>query len=136
MSKFLSLLLVVLVGVQAFAQAPGKAVVYTSGIVLVNGKVAPATTALFQGDTLQTTNGASAVIVSPGSSVSVPENSQVQFQPKGIQVKSGAAAGGTAASSSSGTTQANAPLTLMSPGLQTIIPITGVCPNSIHCGFH
>jgi hypothetical protein len=191
---------VVLIGVRALAQVPGSAVVYTSGVVLVNGKIAPATTALFQGDTLQTTNGASAVIVSPGASISMPENSQLQLQPKGIQVKSGTASvstskgtslhangydispadsastyavavsgnglkvasqtgalqvsgatgsltvasgssrlvGSTASTSSLSVAdaQANAPLTLVSPGTQTIIPITGICPNSIHCGFH
>lgn len=104
---------------------------------MVNGRVAPATTALFPGDTLQTTNGATAVIVSPGSSVSVPENSQAKYQAQGVQVSPGVAsansAKGYAMSPAGGN---NASLTVMSPGMQTIIPITGICPNAQHCGFH
>lgn len=195
----LALLCVAAFAALAQGQSSDKAILYSSGVVMVNGRVVPSTTAVFKGDVLQTTNGANALLVSPGARVSIPEGSRVQFQGKTIQVTSGAASvstssgvalhanqysvtpasptgtyavavsdkglkvasqigtvnvsgGSEAFSVASGTsrsmgdtkslssvaspnTQADA-LTVMSPGLDTIIPITGVCPSTVHCGFH
>jgi hypothetical protein len=69
----------------------GAAVLNSSGAVVVNGGDAPKTTALFRGDSVRTSGGALVTISSPGSTVLVPQNSQVVFQGNVLGLEEGTA---------------------------------------------
>lgn len=87
------LLVSVLVGtvITTLAASDGAAVLNSSGAVVVNGGDAPKTTALFKGDTVHTTSGALVTISSPGSTVLLPQNSQVVFQGNALGLEEGTA---------------------------------------------
>ena len=74
-----------------WAGSNDTAVLRSSGSVLVNGTSTPATSALFQGDRVQTETDAVVTISSPGSNVLVPANSQVVFHGGVLDVNTGAA---------------------------------------------
>ncbi|MGC2111944.1 MAG: hypothetical protein WA655_20670 [Candidatus Korobacteraceae bacterium] len=75
----------------SLAASNGAAVLNSSGAVVVNGGDAPKTTALFKGDTVHTTGGALVTISSPGSTVLLPQNSQVVFQGNVLGLEEGTA---------------------------------------------
>ncbi len=74
------LFLVVLLPVSAFAQDTGGAIVHTNGAgVLVNNSAAPASTAVFPNDLIETKKGAFARLQANGSSVDINSETMVQF---------------------------------------------------------
>lgn len=77
--------------VSLLAASDGAAVLNSSGAVVVNGSDAPKTTALFKGDTVRTPGGALVTISSPGSTVLLPQNSQVIFQGNALGLEEGTA---------------------------------------------
>lgn len=85
---WLSLLLSSAVTLVAFDDS---AVLKSTGVVVLNGSGAPATTAIFSGDTVQTTGGAVLTISSPGSTVLLPQNSQLTFRGKSVSLTGGKA---------------------------------------------
>ena len=75
----------------AFGGPSDAAVLHSSGAVVVNGSVAPTTTALFRGDKVQTADGAVVTISSPGSTVLIPSNSQMVFNGGVLDLTAGTA---------------------------------------------
>ena len=75
----------------AFGGSSDAAVLRSSGAVAVNGSVAPTTTALFKGDTVQTASGGVVTISSPGSTVLIPSNSQMVFNGGVLDLTAGTA---------------------------------------------
>ncbi len=71
--------------------ADSSAVLKSTGSVVLNGAGAPATTAIFSGDTVRTANGAVLTISAPGSTVLLPQNSQLTFKGKSINLADGRA---------------------------------------------
>ena len=66
-------------------------VMRSNGTVLVNGSGSTTTAVLFNGDSVQTTEGALVTISSPGSSVLVPPNSHVVFNGSVLHLDTGTA---------------------------------------------
>jgi hypothetical protein len=75
----------------AFGGSRDTAVLRSSGAVAVNGSVAPTTTALFNGDKVQTAAGGVVTISSPGSTVLIPSNSQMVFNGGVLDLTAGTA---------------------------------------------
>ena len=71
--------------------ADSSAVLKSTGSVALNGAGAPATTAIFSGDTVRTANGAVLTISAPGSTVLLPQNSQLTFKGKSVNLADGKA---------------------------------------------
>ena len=71
--------------------ADNPAVLKSTGSVVLNGAGAPATTAIFSGDTVRTANGAVLTISAPGSTVLLPQNSQLTFKGKSVNLADGKA---------------------------------------------
>lgn len=66
------------------------AVLHSSGTAAVNGSDAAATTALFDGDSIQTISGVM-TISAPGSTVVVPSSSELVLKENAVQLSSGVA---------------------------------------------
>jgi hypothetical protein len=60
-------------------------------VVVLNGAGAPATTAIFSGDTVRTTGGSVLTISAPGSTVLLPQNSQLTFKGNSVHLTDGKA---------------------------------------------
>lgn len=73
------LIVMLALGALAFGGSSDSALLRANGGVVVNGIVSPTTTALFTGDKVQTADGGSVTIVSPGSMVLAPQNSEMVF---------------------------------------------------------
>lgn len=86
----MSLLLTLLVPAQLLSQEPASGMVYASGTAWVNGTEVPKSAAIFQGDTLQTKQDASANIGSNGSSVMVLPDSLLKYEGTAVDVDRGA----------------------------------------------
>lgn len=71
--------------------ADSPAVLKSTGSVVLNGTGAPATTAIFSGDTVRTADGAVLTISAPGSTVLLPQNSQLTFKGKSLKLADGKA---------------------------------------------
>jgi len=71
----------VLLPVSSFAQDAGGAILHSNGVgVLVNNSAAPASTAIFPNDLIETQKGGVARIQTTGSSVDIISETVVQFQ--------------------------------------------------------
>jgi hypothetical protein len=89
-AKFLSVIIVcTLLGL--LAAASDSAVLTSTGSVALNGAGAPTTTAIFSGDTVRTSVGSAVTISAPGSTVLVPQNSQLTFKGGSVNLSSGKA---------------------------------------------
>ena len=75
----------------SLSAADGSAVLKSTGNVVLNGAGAPATTAIFSGDTVRTTGGSLLTISSPGSTVLLPQNSQLTFKGNSVNLTDGKA---------------------------------------------
>lgn len=71
------------------AQESGAAMLRSNGGVLLNGSTAPASSALFPGDTVQTQPKALARIEATGSSVDIDSETVFQFENDGIRLDHG-----------------------------------------------
>jgi ferric-dicitrate binding protein FerR (iron transport regulator) len=71
--------------------ADSSAVLKSTGSVVLNGAGAPSTTAIFSGDTVRTSTGAVLTISAPGSTVLLPQNSQLTFKGKSVNLADGKA---------------------------------------------
>jgi ferric-dicitrate binding protein FerR (iron transport regulator) len=71
--------------------ADSSAVLKSTGNVVLNGAGAPATTAIFSGDTVRTTGGSVLTISAPGSTVLLPQNSQLTFKGNSVNLTDGKA---------------------------------------------
>jgi hypothetical protein len=74
-----------------FAGPTDAAVLRSSGTVAVNGSAVPTTSALFNGDKVQTAEGAVVTISAPGSTVLLPANSQMVFHGGALELTAGSA---------------------------------------------
>src|SRR5579863_5392539 len=83
---------VLLMGIPAssFAADTGAAaMLYTHGAAWINGAHVPASSAIFNGDLLQTRSDSGANINAPGSSITILGDSLVQFQGSSLKVEHG-----------------------------------------------
>ena len=71
--------------------AESSAVLKSTGSVALNGAGVPATTAIFSGDTVSTASGAVLTISEPGSTVLLPQNSQLTFKGRSVSLADGRA---------------------------------------------
>lgn len=77
--RIVSVLLVVIFPAAMLMADTPTAMLYVSGSAAVNGVAASRSTALFNGDTIQTGEATAVTISSPGSTVLIPANSNVVF---------------------------------------------------------
>lgn len=68
-----------------------SAIMYTSGNAMLNGVGVMRSSALFEGDTIQTGDSSAATINADGSSVLLPAKSTVQFKGDAVEVQKGGA---------------------------------------------
>ncbi len=85
-----ALLLMTLPAATMFAEPAATAMMLAKGHVLVNGTSISRSSAILQGDTVETQQG-SVVLSLAGSSLSIPENSRLAFQRNGIRLYTGGA---------------------------------------------
>jgi len=84
-------LLIALCSVASLAGSHSSAVLKSTGAVVLNGAGAPATTAIFSGDTVRTTTGSVLTISAPGSTILLPQNSQLTFKGNSVDLTGGKA---------------------------------------------
>src|SRR4029077_16150636 len=77
--------------VASLAASDSSAVLKSTGAVVLNGAGAPATTAIFSGDTVRTTVGSLLTISAPGSTILLPQNSQLTFKGNSVNLTDGKA---------------------------------------------
>ncbi len=77
--RILSVVLVVVFPAAMLMADSANAMLYVSGSAAVNGIAASRSTAIFNGDAIQTGNATAVTISSPGSTVLVPANSNVVY---------------------------------------------------------
>ena len=87
-------LMVFLFPLSLMAAEPG-AMVYVSGSASVNGALVPHSSAVFPGDTVQTTSSSQANLTAAGVSVTVFANSSIKFESYGVSINDGSADVGT-----------------------------------------
>jgi ferric-dicitrate binding protein FerR (iron transport regulator) len=80
-----------LCAVASLSASDSSAVLKSTGVVVLNGAGAPATTAIFSGDTVRTTGGSVLTISAPGSTVLLPQNSQLTFKGNSVNLTGGKA---------------------------------------------
>lgn len=96
--KMVSCVLLLLFPAAMFAADSGAAMLYINGAVWLNGINVPGSSAIFQGDLLQTRPGSVANINAPGSAITVLGDSLVQFEGATLKVEHGGVAVGTSRS--------------------------------------
>jgi len=77
--------------VASLAGSDSSAVLKSTGAVVLNGTGAPATTAIFSGDTVRTTVRSILTISAPGSTILLPQNSQLTFKGNSVDLTGGKA---------------------------------------------
>jgi hypothetical protein len=75
----------------SLAAADGSAVLKSSGSVALNGAGVPTTTAIFSGDTVRTASGSALTISAPGSTILLPQNSQLTYKGNSVDLSGGKA---------------------------------------------
>jgi hypothetical protein len=87
--KMASCVLLTAFPVSLSAADPSAAMLYTHGAAWLNGSHVPASSAIFDGDLLQTRSDSGADINAPGSSITVLGDSLVQFGGSSLKVQHG-----------------------------------------------
>lgn len=87
--RALSLIMVIAVPASMLSAETHAAMVFATGMASLNGAALRRTTAVFAGDTLETSKDSSLIINANGSSVRVGPASKVQFQGESIGIASG-----------------------------------------------
>jgi hypothetical protein len=96
--KMVSCVLLFLFPASMFAADSGAAMLYINGAVWLNGTNVPGSSAIFQGDLLQTRPGSVANINAPGSAITVLGDSLIQFEGTSLKVEHGGVAVSTSKS--------------------------------------
>lgn len=96
--RVVAALLIALVPASLFAADSAAAMLYTNGTAWLNGSSVPKSSAVFNGDLVQTKSDSVASIKSPGSSVMVLSDSLVQMEANGVKLEHGTVNVGTSKS--------------------------------------
>lgn len=81
--------MIVILPVSAIAQDLGRAMLHSDGSVSLNGNPAPASTAIFPHDLIQTRKGSTAKIDAQGSAITIQSGTRVQFDEDELFLDSG-----------------------------------------------
>lgn len=85
----LCLILVLVLPATLISAETRAAIVFASGMAVLNGTALPRSTSIFSGDRLETSNDSAVTILADGSAVLVGPNSRLLFQGDAIELKKG-----------------------------------------------